>query len=215
MPRHQSAYGPGPARPRRISDDKLYAAVSLAVWILLMAAAPVLEQRNRARAAELRRVARQQVSQELALATFDTAWTRVRDMHYDPLMNGVNWNALRDTLRPVAARSTSLAQLRDVMIQMLTRLGQSHFQIIPREMASVRDPAADDVGSVPGDAGVEFRLVDPSRVLRPSAEAGNNAQVLISTVDSGSPAWNAGVRAGWQLVSAGGVTGVGLSVVYV
>ena len=34
--------------------------------------------------------------------TFDAAWKIVRDTHFDPKMNGVDWDAVRTELRPRA-----------------------------------------------------------------------------------------------------------------
>ena len=66
-----------------------------------------------------------------ALDTFDTAWTIVRDTHFDRAMNGVNWDAVRTELRPRAAAAQNDTELRSVIGDMLGRLGQSHFTLIP------------------------------------------------------------------------------------
>jgi carboxyl-terminal processing protease len=71
--------------------------------------------------------------------TFDAVWTMVRDEHFDPTLNGVDWNAVRDELRPKAARAQSAEELRGVLMDMLSRLGQSHFTIIPTAMAMQAD----------------------------------------------------------------------------
>ena len=41
--------------------------------------------------------------------TFDAVWKIVRDTHFDPRMNGVDWNAVRTELRPRALAATSPA----------------------------------------------------------------------------------------------------------
>jgi hypothetical protein len=43
----------------------------------------------------------------LEIASFDTAWTRVQDSYYDASMRGLNWLALRDSLRPIVERGDS------------------------------------------------------------------------------------------------------------
>ena len=133
----------------------------------------------------------QQISDTLALATFDTVWTRVRDSHYDSLMNGVNWIAVRDSLRPRASRIRNTTELRTLLRDMLSQLGTSHYTIIPRERAPLwrRDGES---APLPGDVGVEFRA------------RGDSAQVFVSRVDSASPAHAAGIRAGWRVIQAGG-----------
>ena len=58
-------------------------------------------------------------------------WTIIRDSHFDRTMNGVDWHAVKAELAPRAARAQSDGELRDVIRDMLGRLGQSHFALIP------------------------------------------------------------------------------------
>lgn len=125
---------------------------------------------------------------ELPLATFDTAWSIIQRTHWDTTYNGVNWLAVRDELRPRAAAAQTRGALRAVLSDMLSRLGQSHFAVIPQELA---DGTAADNGGRSADIGgggwlgVTFRLLEHSMVL--------------TAVDSGGPAWHAGLRPGWRL----------------
>jgi len=122
---------------------------------------------------------------ELALATFDTAWHIVHRTHFDTTFNGVDWVALRDELRPRVADGADEAELRQTISSMLERLGQSHFALIPRELADTLD-TPDAEGDV-GDAGLDVRLVGDA--------------VLVTRVDADGAAWRAGVRPGWKLVT--------------
>ncbi len=74
--------------------------------------------------------------------TFDAVWTTVRDSHFDKDLNGVDWNAVRDELRPKALAATTQDESRAIQLEMLSRLGQSHFVIIPRQSAE-QSPAID------------------------------------------------------------------------
>jgi carboxyl-terminal processing protease len=121
-----------------------------------------------------------------AAATFDAAWTIVRDSHFDPGMNGVDWNALRTELRPRAAAAKDPGELRSILRDMLSRLGQSHFAVIPGSPDGVMKAALD----MSGDTGVDVRLVEES--------------LIVNTVDAGSSAAKAGVKPGWKLVSVTG-----------
>jgi carboxyl-terminal processing protease len=127
----------------------------------------------------------------LALATFDSAWSRIHHSYYDSTFKGTSWTAVRDELRPRVQAARSEAEVRGVIREMLARIGDSHFALIPREAADAVDPA-DEGGdaTVPADAGVELRLVEGA--------------VTITRVEPGGAAEAAGVRTGWVLEGADG-----------
>ena len=101
--------------------------------------------------------------------TFDAAWTIVRDEHFDASLNGVDWNAVRDELRPRAARAQSADELRGVLNEMLARLGQSHFTIIPATEADASPSiaTASDQGRMPAPA-----LPPAARSAAPTDDSG-------------------------------------------
>lgn len=113
-------------------------------------------------------------------AAFDAAWTIIRDSHFDPTMNGLDWGALREELRPRAAAAQTAGELRGVIREMLRRLDLSHFALIP---ATGDGPGGGQDRSA--DPGFDVRLVDDS--------------LLVTRVDPGIP----DVRPGWRLVSVG------------
>ena len=172
--------------PRRLADPLRTAALAAALGTALAACAA-----RRAPAAP-GTPADAPVAPATALATFDSAWTRVRESHYDPGLRGIDWPAVRTELRPRAEQARTLAELRLVIRDMLGRLGESHFVIIPSEAvdAVAIDTTADEPDqSAPGDVGVTLRLV--------------GGALLVAGVDSGSPAAAAGVRPGWAVDSVG------------
>jgi len=114
------------------------------------------------------------------LASFDTAWTRVRDSYYDASMRGLNWSALRDTLRPRVEHGRSREDTRSAISTLVSRLGESHFGLIP---ADAMDAGSTDKSDVAGDAGFEVRFVDST--------------LVVTRVDGGTPASAMGVHAGW------------------
>jgi len=133
--------------------------------------------------------ARQRAEQaELHLATFDRAWELVRDRHFDPGLGGVDWNAVRDELRPRMAEAGSRQAAREVLRAMVARLGQSHFALLPAEALESAAYAREA-----GSAGVDLVLL--------------GGKALVRDVAAGSPAERAGVRPGWELVRVDG-TGI-------
>ncbi len=116
------------------------------------------------------------------LASFDTAWTRVRDSYYDASMRGLNWNALRDSLRPMVERGGNRDDTRSAITALLSRLGESHFGVLPGE---AMDAGAASVSDRAGDAGLELRFLDSA--------------LVVTRVDAGTPASALGVRPGWVI----------------
>ena len=152
-------------------------------------------------------------------ATFDAAWSMINERHFDTTFNGVDWSGVRAELLPRASAARSTEELRGVIRDMLGRLGQSHFALIPGEMVesfegtSAATPADEPRGRAvqassdrkrdvaiekaeraegtgePGAVGIELRL--------------SEGNFIVSRVDSGSPAARAGVRTGWIVRSVG------------
>ena len=60
-----------------------------------------------------------------SLASFDQVWTTVRDKHWDTSLNGVDWAAVRDQLRPQVEKARTPAEVRSIISDMLSRLHQS------------------------------------------------------------------------------------------
>lgn len=151
------------------------------------------------------------ITQEDALADFDRAWEIVHETHFDTSFNGVDWEGVRQELRPRAAQAHTRGELRGVMQEMLDRLGQSHFGIIPASAAEPRvassennrdaseptapskvdavAPGASGEAGLDGegdaDTGIELRVID--------------GVAVVSAVREGSPAQAAGVKTGWIL----------------
>ena len=124
-----------------------------------------------------------QAQARLAVETFDRAWTIVRDTHFDKSLNGVDWEAVRTELRPRAAMAASDSQLRTVIRDMLGRLGQSHFALIP----SSADSTTGDHGDLTAGPGLHVRLID--------------RDLVVTSVQPDSAAARAGVHPGWIVAS--------------
>lgn len=119
------------------------------------------------------------------LETFDAVWTIVRDTHFDKSLNGVDWEAARAEFRPKAAAATTQSEFRGVLHEMLGRLGQSHFSVIPGAAAD-----ADSRSAGSATPGFDVRVV--------------GEDVLVTEVEPGSGAATSGIRTGWRLTSIGG-----------
>jgi carboxyl-terminal processing protease len=119
------------------------------------------------------------------LASFDEAWQTVADTFYDASFGGLDWSAVRTELRPKAEAAASPDDLRRVITDMLARLKRSHFVLLS---SSTTDVEAGPLGeaTVP----IEIRITSQG--------------VLVTRVDPGSSAAQAGLSAGQILRSIDG-----------
>ncbi len=152
-----------------------------------------------------------------AAETFAAAWNIIADTHYDTNFNGLDWPQIRSEYEPQAAAATNAAALRRVIQAMLDRLGDSHMGIIPGEVADTLDPqqarqkkrskakrtpqpagAPSAPGSDPADADADNNPADEE------GDCGFDVRwlahaMVVSHVDPGSPAAEAGIKPGWVL----------------
>ena len=123
----------------------------------------------------------------LGLETFDAAWRIVRDTHFDTTYNGVDWEAARREFRPKAEAAKSTGELRSIISSMLSRLGQSHFVILP---ATADASTAETAPVGDADPGFDVRLIGDD--------------LVVTRVDPNRGGAKAGVRPGWKLVTVAG-----------
>ena len=121
------------------------------------------------------------------LATFDAAARIVERTHFDTTFNGVNWIALRDSIRPFAV-GASRDSVRALIRTMLARLGQSHFSVFPSDVAETsREEAIEESGNI----GVDLAYI------------GN--RMVVERVEPDGAAEASGVEPGWIVTAIGNV----------
>lgn len=153
----------------------------LAFFLLIQAASPGC----RARQAE-QTLSPQEI--DLNVESFDVVWETVHKRHFDPEFGGLDWPALRKSLRPKVAKAGSMDEVRSILSEMLNRLGQSHFAIIPSGVM-------EDLALPPGESGLNGHPGLETRVI--------GSRALVTSVWQGFPAEKAGVRPGWEVRKVG------------
>ncbi len=120
--------------------------------------------------------------------SFEYVWKAVRDKHWQTKPGGLDWQAVHDELRPAIEKADSMDAARAVMNDMLGRLHQTHFGIVPKDLYSDIDG-----GHAKGDitTGVDVRVV--------------GSQALVTSVEPDSSGAKQGVRPGWQILKIGAV----------
>ena len=94
--------------------------------------------------------------QRLNIESFEHVWSTVRDKHWDPKLGGLDWQGVHDELRPRLERAATMEQAREAMEDMLSRLKQTHFDIVPAAVYEEMDGG----GKGEGRTGIEVRVVD-------------------------------------------------------
>ncbi len=133
------------------------------------------------------------------LATFDAAWTAIRETYVDKSRTEAEWARLHAEFRKRAEAAGDDETVRQVLRDLLSAIGRSHFELLPTGSDGV--PAFSMDGDA-GDVGLEVTPVD--------------GEVVITDVLSSGPADRAGIRRGWIVESMDGLAmtyvghGVGL-----
>jgi carboxyl-terminal processing protease len=119
-----------------------------------------------------------------SLAAFDETWQTVNDTHYDPSFGGVKWDEVRAELRPKAEHAETPDAVREVIVEMLARLRQSHFVLLTS--SPVGQP-------MPGDATVpiDVRVRDEGLIVTLVYDSGLERLVrrgdVVVSIDGSSP----------------------------
>jgi len=124
---------------------------------------------------------RSAIDSTLAVATFDSVWQIVGTSLQDRRVTRVDWSAVGQELRPRAARAATDSALRSVIVEMLGRIGESHFALLPSEATPAGNESAGEASL--GSAGLTLRA------------AGRD--IVVWRVDSAGSARGAGVAPGW------------------
>ncbi|HEY1757459.1 MAG TPA: S41 family peptidase [Bryobacteraceae bacterium] len=129
---------------------------------------------------------------QVNLDSFEKVWSTIRDKHWEKNPGGLDWQAIHAEFRPKVEQAKNIDEVRAILKDMLSRLHQTHFGILPATVYEDAGLPADlDAGGGDGSAGIDLRVLD--------------GQAVVTRVDPGSPAERAGVKPGWAVELAGGV----------
>ena len=124
---------------------------------------------------------------------FETVWRTVNEGHFDPTFGGLDWAAVRERYRPLAAAAKTEAEFYGVLRRMVGELQLSHFAIYPP--GAIEEPAAAAAAGGPaapaarGSAGLDLRVLD--------------GRAVVTKVEPGSAAARAGLRTGFVIQRVG------------
>ncbi len=128
-----------------------------------------------------------QEQRKLNQQSFEYAWSTIQKVMWNPMPAGLDWQKVHDEFAPKIQSARSMAEARAAMQDMIHRLKMTHFAIVPGGIYEHLDLSK----SGDGATGFDLRILD-------------GRATVVSVVPT-SPAYTAGVRPGWQIVSARGV----------
>src|ERR1700730_4936410 len=85
----------------------------------------------------------QPVERQLNLDSFEKVWSTIRDKHWEKKPAGLDWDAIHAEFRPKIENAKNIDEVRSLLTEMLGRLHQTHFGILPtRVYQAIGDTAA-------------------------------------------------------------------------
>ncbi len=140
------------------------------------------------------------------VGTFEEVWRTVRDRFYDPHLHGLDWPAVRERHLPDAERATSDEALARVINSMLSGLQASHTHYYTADEPEYYQLAGIFAGAL-RRRGLD-RAFPGGRVGYPGigilSRADRHGRSTITGVIDGTPARQAGLIAGDEIISADG-----------
>ena len=115
------------------------------------------------------------------LNTFEAVWNKVNDTYYDSTFGGYNWNSAHDRYLPQITVVGNDQDFYRLVNRMLWELNVSHANLIPPGNLARSEPLV----CAEGSPGLDLRLL--------------NGEAVITSVKSGSPSWEAGLRPGYVI----------------
>ncbi len=136
----------------------------------------------------------------LNLASFDYIWTTMRDRNWDKALGGLDWDAVREDVRPRVAEAATMTEARTTMAGMLKQIEQTHLSLIPASVYAEIDLSGDestaDASGADGASETEASIGVTGLTVRVVDE-----RLLVTGVDPESPAESAGVLPGWEIAA--------------
>src|SRR5580698_5756743 len=98
----------------------------------------------------------QPVERQLDLDSFEKVWTTIRDKHWEKNPAGLDWQKIHDEFRPRVEQATTRDEARAAMREMLGRLKQTHFGILPATVYGSIEGEKEG----PGSSGIDLRVLN-------------------------------------------------------
>jgi carboxyl-terminal processing protease len=118
---------------------------------------------------------------------FEIVWQTVNERFFDLDFNGVDWEDIYDQYLPKINAARDEEEFYILLNKMCFELRVSHIAVVPPD-----SNALEPILSSQGSAGIDLRLIDD--------------QAVITAIQAGSPADQAGLRPGYVILSLDGIS---------
>ena len=122
------------------------------------------------------------------LQVLEVVWSTIDQNYFDPDFGGLDWDEVHDQYEPLVATAEDDQILYQLLNQMLWELNVSHAVVGPAD----KWPSVEPVVWESGETGIDLLLLD--------------GQAVITRIDTGSPAEEAGLRPGFIIQTIEGVS---------
>lgn len=155
---------------------------------------------------------------ERRLETFRMVWQTVNDNYFDQTFGGLNWNKIKNEFESRVRQTPSDADLHLLLQEMINRLNKSHFVIIPPEVFREIDQAQAEfkekikTGEIEPENDQPDALSEAEKSAKPAHYGIGidvrfiNNQVVVTRVETDSPAARAGLKTGYVIEKINGVS---------
>ena len=149
--------------------------------------------------------------------TFNFAWQIISDNYFDQTFSGLDWHKIQREYQPRVLKTTSDAQLHDILQEMIGRLDRSHLAIIPPEVYTAietakaeakakrekqniekADEAEDDEEETDGEDKFDFTDYSAKYGIGVDLYLIEN-EFVVTRVEAGSSAEKAGIKTGYVI----------------
>ncbi|MCB1050941.1 MAG: hypothetical protein H6510_05800 [Acidobacteria bacterium] len=130
-------------------------------------------------------------SENVNLASFERVWQIIQEKHWDLAATGVDWNQIHTEYLPRAQKAKSHGEMREIIEEMIGRLGQTHFGLLGGQSFSSIDNLKYEAKAGASELGWEVRRVGDG--------------IFVTRIDPQGEAYEKGVRLGSQILQIGPV----------
>lgn len=168
-----------------MKSHKRFAMLLAAIYVIAAINSWPAMQMVEAQATVAKSSPAREATPDLRRETFEIVWRTVKEKHFDPKLNGVDWDKVHSIYAPRVSRVKNDEEFYKLLQEMLNELHQSHFVVLPPEFTHKSDTKDEAEAGL----GLSIRMIDNEVVIwrvlpaSPAARAGLRPGFVIKEID--------------------------------